>query len=116
MLLLYLMHSKKQLDTLQYLHLLLFLQLYPGIWQGPVRSGYGVHLVRIKDFLPARIPEFKKISSRVMTEYMNDFRLKANDKAVEELKSRYRIIVTANNAVQGINLKSASIDSSGGDS
>ncbi len=77
-------------------------QFGPGTWQGPVRSGYGTHLVKVSHFKAAAYPEFEKIKKDVLTEYTNEIRLKANKKAVDELRSRYTIIINPTPEVRGI--------------
>ena len=44
----------------------LLAELPPGVWSGPVVSGYGVHLVRILDTLPARTPPPEEIRDAVL--------------------------------------------------
>ncbi len=41
-------------------------ELPPGVWAGPVVSAYGVHLVRILDSLPARMPPLEEIHDNVL--------------------------------------------------
>ena len=41
-------------------------ELPPGVWAGPVVSAYGVHLVRILDSLPARMPPVEEIHDNVL--------------------------------------------------
>ena len=68
-------------------------QLTPGEWAGPVVSGYGLHLVRVLDTEPARLPEFEEIRDRVTNLYLDDLRRRTNEEVYERLKSRYEIIV-----------------------
>ena len=42
------------------------LALDVGTWEGPVRSGYGLHLVRITRKQESRIPEWTEVRSRVV--------------------------------------------------
>ncbi len=67
--------------------------LKPGQWQGPIRSGYGVHLVRVSDYVPSRVPEFAEVKERVQQAYTNAQRRKANKAAIKELKVRYGIVI-----------------------
>jgi hypothetical protein len=70
--------------------------LTPGSWQGPIHSGYGIHLVRLVDYIPSRILEFSEVAERVRREYINIRRQKANEEAIEALKARYEIVVDEN--------------------
>ena len=44
-------------------------ELTPGVWAGPVASGYGVHLVRIDERLTARTPPLEAIRDRVLRDW-----------------------------------------------
>jgi len=67
--------------------------LQPGVWQGPVQSGYGIHLVRVVDVLPARVPAFSEVADQVREQYAAFQRQKTNDAAMKQLKERYEIII-----------------------
>ncbi len=45
-------------------------ELSPGGWAGPVSSAYGVHLVRILDSLPARMPPLEEVRDAVLRDWM----------------------------------------------
>ncbi len=68
-------------------------QLTPGEWAGPLESGYGVHLVRISNTEPARLPEFEEVRSQVTNLYLDDLRRRTNEEVYKRLKSRYEIII-----------------------
>ncbi len=68
-------------------------EIKPGRWHGPIRSGYGIHLVRIQDSIPARMPDLVEIEDRLRQDYMNSQRRKINEAAVNELKARYKIVI-----------------------
>lgn len=66
--------------------------LEPGDWQGPIRSAYGWHLVRISEKLPAaRIP-FAECRDRVLADLQMQARKEANDAYYQELLSRYTVV------------------------
>ena len=65
----------------------------PGAWNGPIQSGYGLHLVIIHDFVPSGMPDFELIRDRVEMEYQAEQLRIANDALFAELKSNYEIIV-----------------------
>lgn len=44
-------------------------ELPPGEWAGPVRSAYGLHLVRIPDSLPARTPPLEEVRDAVLRDW-----------------------------------------------
>lgn len=41
----------------------------PGVWSGPIPSGYGVHLVRVTEREEARLPELSEIRDKVALEW-----------------------------------------------
>ncbi len=47
----------------------LLAELPPGVWAGPVASGYGVHLVRIGESLAARTPPLEEIRDNVLRDW-----------------------------------------------
>ena len=69
--------------------------LRPGLWQGPISSGYGTHLVRIVEYVPERVPQFAEVADHVRQEFKDSQRRKANDEAIKNLKTRYRIEIDA---------------------
>ncbi len=67
--------------------------LETGVWQGPIGSSYGLHLVRISDKVNARNPEFSSVIDKVKTDWMFEHRQKMNNEMFEMFKKRYEIIV-----------------------
>ena len=47
------------------------LELKPGAWQGPVRSGYGWHLVFVNAMEPGRVPAFEEVEHDVKTQWLD---------------------------------------------
>ena len=62
-------------------------------WQGPIQSGYGLHLVQINEKVEARMPELAAVIDKVRTDYMFEQRQKTNKAIYERFKERYEIIV-----------------------
>ncbi|MFO1459808.1 MAG: peptidylprolyl isomerase [Verrucomicrobiota bacterium] len=67
--------------------------LTPGQWQGPVDSGYGVHLVLVTERSDGRLPALGEIRDAVRREWASARRLEANQKFYEELFKRYTVII-----------------------
>lgn len=86
--------------------------LRPGSWQGPIRSGYGIHLVRISEYVPERMPEFSEVVERVRQEYLDRQRRKANEDAIKSLKARYKIEIDVE-AMKREGAQTTSLESSG---
>ena len=68
--------------------------LAPGSWQGPVRSGYGYHLVYLFHLKDAEPLPFDENKTRVTQDWQRDRYEQAKQGILEELKSRYEISYT----------------------
>ena len=65
--------------------------LDPGTWSGPVRSGYGAHLVRLDSLVPGSVPAFETVRGRIEQEWRRD---KANELRLDrltQLRNQYHI-------------------------
>lgn len=62
-----------------------------GKWSGPVRSGFGWHLVYISEKIPARIPEFQSIHKELLRDLEYEKQRKVNDQVYNELRSNYQV-------------------------
>jgi hypothetical protein len=67
--------------------------LSPGQWQGPVESGYGVHLVWLSQRTEPRLPALAEVRDAVRREWDNARRLDANENFYRELLKRYTVTV-----------------------
>lgn len=65
----------------------------PGVWQGPVESGYGVHAVIIDARSEGRTPELDEARAEVQREWLNERRVETIDRFYEQLLSRYQVVV-----------------------
>lgn len=68
-------------------------QLETDSWQGPVESGYGLHLVRINEKVEARMPELASAIDKVRTDWMFEQRQRTNKEIYERFRQRYEIVV-----------------------
>jgi hypothetical protein len=68
-------------------------ELSLGQWQGPVESGYGVHLVWISDRTEGRVPALTEVRDAVRREWANARRLETNEKFYQELLKRYVVTI-----------------------
>ncbi len=68
-------------------------QLEPGRWDGPVESGYGVHLVFIEKRSEGLVPALDEVRGAVQREWENDRRLEANEKFYQGLLERYAVVI-----------------------
>ncbi|BCH24015.1 peptidylprolyl isomerase [Mesorhizobium sp. L-8-3] len=68
-------------------------QLEAKTWQGPVQSGYGWHLVWIESVEPGRVPAFEEVEVNVKSAWLDDRYREVKQTALEEMRSRYEVIV-----------------------
>jgi len=68
-------------------------ELAPGRWQGPIESGYGVHLVFVGARTDGGVPRLATIRDQVRREWLNAKRLEANQKVYEGLRKKYSVTV-----------------------
>jgi hypothetical protein len=64
-----------------------------NVWHGPIKSGYGLHLVRISEKIDSRMPELASVIEKVRTDWMFEQRQKMNKEIYERFKERYEIII-----------------------
>lgn len=65
----------------------------PGVWAGPIRSGYGWHLVRIDTLEPARVPALDEIEADVRAAWTEEHYDAIRKRAEDDMLSRYTIVV-----------------------
>jgi len=68
-------------------------ELNTGEWQGPVDSGYGIHLVQVQQRIDPVLPLLVEIRDRVKTEYVAELQRDANQKFYQSLRERYEVVV-----------------------
>ncbi len=64
-----------------------------GSWQGPVGSGYGVHLVRVLERRPGRIPELAEVRDAVARDLSAARAREASDRLYRRLRERYTVTI-----------------------
>jgi hypothetical protein len=76
-------------------------RLEPGVWRGPVASGYGVHLVLVRERIDGRVPPLEELREAVRREWADARRLAANEQLYRSLRQRYTVTVQAPEALGG---------------
>lgn len=64
-------------------------------WAGPVRSGFGAHLVRVTTASPPVVPTLAEARATVTREWENERRLASLAEAYRQLRSRYDVVIEA---------------------
>lgn len=62
-----------------------------GEWEGPVASGYGLHLVQVVERIASRLPEWQQVRERVLEDMRYEARRAAEDQFFQEVASGYRV-------------------------
>ncbi|MEM7079538.1 MAG: peptidylprolyl isomerase [Pseudomonadota bacterium] len=70
-------------------------------WQGPIRSAYGWHTVKLTDKAASHVPPFNTLRERVIGDARAATRSAANDAYYEDLKARYDVTILLSPADQG---------------
>ena len=68
-------------------------ELSPGMWQGPVESGYGAHLVFVSERTEGRVPALAEVRDDVRREWADASRLELNEKFYQELLKHYTVTI-----------------------
>ena len=75
--------------------------LSPGQWQGPVESGYGVHVVFLAERTEGRVPRLEDVREAVRREWANARRLEADAQFYHALLRRYTVTIERPRAAGG---------------
>lgn len=67
--------------------------LETGDWQGPIESGYGLHLVRVSELRPGALVPFEEVRDRVQMAWNDERQQEANRRYLEALFEKYHIVV-----------------------
>jgi peptidyl-prolyl cis-trans isomerase C len=73
-------------------------ELPVGSWQGPVRSGYGFHLVRIVTKTVPPPPVYAEVRDAVLSAWLDAERRRTNTDTLEKIKASYEIVVAGRGA------------------
>ncbi len=68
-------------------------QLEPGAWRGPIPSTYGLHVVRVDERTPGRVPALDEVRASVMREWENDRRKRSIEAYYKRLVAKYDVVV-----------------------
>ena len=64
-------------------------------WSGPIRSGFGWHIVKVFDRIPGRIPELAAIREKVENDVLYETRKAFEEQGFQEIESRYHVVMNA---------------------
>lgn len=64
-----------------------------GQWTGPVASGFGLHLIRVSERVPGRVPALDEVRDAVAREWTNAKRAELDRQRFAELLKRYVVSI-----------------------
>jgi hypothetical protein len=68
-------------------------ELPVGQWQGPIHSGYGLHLVLVGARTDDRAPELDEVRDTLRRDWLNERRIAANEGYYQSLLQRYTVTI-----------------------
>jgi hypothetical protein len=66
--------------------------LDPG-WQGPLASGYGLHLVNVSERYEGRVPALGEIRAELVRDYNEDRSDRVREQLYDSLRKRFEVKV-----------------------
>ena len=67
--------------------------LAPGAWAGPVKSGYGLHLVLVRERVEGSLPKLAAVRPLVERELLAERRKRQLDAIYERLLEKYKVVI-----------------------
>jgi len=64
-----------------------------GSWEGPVSSGYGLHLVKVLRREESRVPDWREVAGRVISDLEFEAKASARDQLYQEIAQNYEIVL-----------------------
>ena len=65
----------------------------PGAWVGPIESGYGLHLVFVRERVDGRLPPLAEVRPAVEREWLAARRKAQVETAYQERRARYTVVI-----------------------
>ena len=72
-----------------------------GRWFGPIESGYGLHLVFVREQISGRFPKLSEVRKEVEREWTSQQRKKVREDAYRKLRKRYSVMIEAQQTPTG---------------
>lgn len=67
--------------------------LDPGRWEGPIESGYGLHLVWVRERVEGRLPALGEVRDAVAREFLSARRKAELEATYEQMLSKYTVVI-----------------------
>ena len=69
------------------------LDLKPGAWAGPITSGFGLHLLLVKERRSGRLPDLEEVREAVKRDWTAEKQKQVKDAAYARIRERYSVTV-----------------------
>ena len=67
--------------------------LAPGTWAGPIQSGFGLHLVLVRERIAGSLPDLARVRPAVEREFASDRRSRQLAAMYERLLAKYKVVI-----------------------
>ncbi len=71
------------------------LEITPGAWTGPIRSGYGLHLVLVSEKVAGRLPELDEVREIVERDWFSTRKKEHRESIYNSLREKYTVVFEA---------------------
>jgi hypothetical protein len=68
-------------------------EIEPGRWAGPIPSGYGLHLVLVRERVEGRAPELDEVREAVARDLLTSCRKEQLERMYERLLEKYDVVI-----------------------
>jgi hypothetical protein len=69
------------------------LRLPTGVWEGPIRSKFGYHLVRVDERSVPAVPELAAVRDRVIADWRGGRRAETDAAGLARIRTRYEVVI-----------------------
>lgn len=69
------------------------LEITPGMWAGPIHSGFGLHLVYVEERQEIRLPDLAEVRETVKRDWLVEKQKEMKDAAYAKIRKRYSVSV-----------------------
>jgi hypothetical protein len=83
------------------------IELEPGLFSGPIESGYGVHLVRLDEVILRPRPTFDSVRAKIREAWTAEQIDELSERFISERMARYKIIIEDGEAPVAVATRSA---------
>ena len=70
------------------------ISLPEGKWFGPVRSSFGLHVVKVFNRQPGRIPDLYEVRDKVESDLLYEARMASQEQGFQEISGKYRVSIS----------------------